>query len=56
MIIGLAMRAYTTWDEDRVGARILALVEKGKLESQGDVRNWRFSEVRLPMRETSLTQ
>jgi hypothetical protein len=30
-----------------VEARILALVEDKKLEAVGDVKNWRFSEVRL---------
>jgi hypothetical protein len=28
--------------------RIEALVLTGKLEAQGDIRKWRFSEVRLP--------
>ena len=31
-----------------VGARIAALVEAGRLDSQGDVSRWRHSEVRLP--------
>jgi hypothetical protein len=31
-----------------VGARVIWLDEAGRLESQGDLRKWRFSEVRLP--------
>jgi hypothetical protein len=30
-----------------LGVRIQALDEANKLESQGDLRKWRFSEVRL---------
>lgn len=48
MVIGNAMRGYETWDEDRVGERVVALVDLGKLESVGNIRRWRFSEVRLP--------
>jgi hypothetical protein len=35
-------------DYDTVAVRLAALVGAGKLESQGDITNWRFSEVRLP--------
>lgn len=31
-----------------IGARIEVLVENGRLEAQGDVTRWRFSEIRLP--------
>ena len=31
-----------------VGQRVVALVQAGKLEAQGDVSRWRHSEVRLP--------
>jgi len=31
-----------------IAARLYALAEVGKLDSQGNVRNWRFSEVKLP--------
>ena len=31
-----------------IARRIELLVRKGKLDSQGDVKNWRFSEIRLP--------
>jgi len=33
---------------EQVARRIEVLVNEGRLEAQGDVRNWRFSEVRLP--------
>jgi Protein of unknown function len=35
-------------DHEVIGVRIRLLTETGRLESQGDVRKWRFSEVRLP--------
>lgn len=31
-----------------IGARIIWLDEQGRIESQGDLRKWRFSEIRLP--------
>lgn len=34
-------------DYNLVAARIVALVEQGRLESQGDLSNLRYSEVRL---------
>jgi hypothetical protein len=34
--------------ERAVAARIEALVSAGKLEAQGDMTRWRWSEVRLP--------
>jgi len=33
-----------------IADRIVALVSAGELEAQGDLTNWRFSEVRLPPR------
>ena len=33
---------------NRVGDRVAALVEAGRLEAQGDVSRWRHSEVRQP--------
>jgi hypothetical protein len=47
MVIAHAMTPYAAWDEERVGSRIVALVDTGWLEGAGDLRNWRFSEVRL---------
>jgi hypothetical protein len=35
-------------DLQEVADRIVALVEAGKLEAQGDLCRWRHSEVRLP--------
>ncbi len=34
-------------DDEVVGVRIRALAEAGRLEGEGDLRKWRFSEVRL---------
>lgn len=47
MVIAMAMQSYETYDEERVGRRILALVESGKVASFGDVRKWRYSEICL---------
>jgi hypothetical protein len=35
-------------DEYAVAGRIRALVEDGRLEAQGNLLMWRFSEVKLP--------
>ena len=35
-------------DEKVIGARIAALAEAGRIDSQGDLSMWRHSEVRLP--------
>lgn len=51
MVIGMAMSGYEIWDEERVGQRIIVLVEAGKVEAFGDARKWRFSEIRLPTSE-----
>ncbi len=32
----------------QIGRRIEVLVSEGRLVAQGDIKNWRFSEVRLP--------
>jgi hypothetical protein len=34
-------------DGDRITQRMEALIARGKIECAGDVRKWRFSEVRL---------
>ena len=36
---------------DFIADRIKALVKAGTLESQGDLDQWRFSEIRLPKNE-----
>jgi Protein of unknown function len=36
---------------DFIADRIKALVKAGKLESEGDLDRWRFSEIRLPKSE-----
>ncbi len=33
---------------DALDARMKALVNSGRLEAKGNIRRWRFSEVRLP--------
>jgi Protein of unknown function len=38
-------------DIEVVGVRLQALAEAGRLESQGDLRKWRYSEVRLSAAE-----
>jgi len=34
-------------DADMVGARLGALVDSGRIEGAGDLRKWRYSDVRL---------
>ena len=48
MIVDARNHQPVEGDYDFVAARIVALVEEGRLESQGDLSNWRHSEVRLP--------
>jgi hypothetical protein len=33
---------------DQIDARMAALVGSGRLEAQGNIKRWRYSEVRLP--------
>jgi hypothetical protein len=51
MVVGKALteckRVLLPVSDEVLGARILALVEAGRIESEGDVRKWRFSGVRL---------
>jgi hypothetical protein len=51
MVIAKALQRCQELDlpvsDEVLGARILALVEADRLESEGNVRIWRFSEVRL---------
>ena len=51
MIIGDVVRAWKSRsmpvDEEIIGARIQALAEAGRIESQGNLSMWRHSEVRL---------
>jgi hypothetical protein len=35
---------------EEIAERIVALVQRGELESQGNLSRWRYSEVRLPSR------
>jgi Protein of unknown function len=51
MVVGNALKHCETLalpvDEEMVGVRIRALAEAGRLEGEGDLRKWRYSEVRL---------
>jgi len=51
MVIGNALKYCKTLalpiDAEVLGARIQALAEADRLEGEGDLRKWRFSEVRL---------
>ncbi|MCE7886089.1 MAG: hypothetical protein DYH13_01100 [Alphaproteobacteria bacterium PRO2] len=44
-----ALDALTAQDEQRLLSRVEYLAESGKIESAGDVKNPRFSEIRLPI-------
>ncbi|WP_413665429.1 DUF3658 domain-containing protein [Microbulbifer sp. CNSA002] len=51
MIIGLTQNKTglddNNCDAERIAKRIYYLVQSGQLESQGEITNWRFSEVKL---------
>jgi hypothetical protein len=53
MVIAKAMRRtekeHVEIGDHVLAARIEALCNEGRLESQGNLSNWRHSEVRLPM-------
>jgi hypothetical protein len=55
MVIGNVLKSCQTLalpiDDEVLGARIVALAEADRLEGQGDLRKWRFSEVRLNAEE-----
>jgi hypothetical protein len=46
--VGQSMNERTDENYDALAARIAALVKAGRLEAQGDLKEWRSSEVRLP--------
>jgi len=48
MIVAKAMSALPSIGDSKLTQRLVALVEAGALECQGDPSNIRFSEVRLP--------
>jgi hypothetical protein len=52
MVIGRVAERMGNDDDDvryaLVARRIEALVDDGRLVAQGDLKKWRFSEVRLP--------
>ena len=49
LIIGnvVSRRDEIAAESELVAKRIVALVKSGRLESQGDLSKWRYSEVRL---------
>ena len=51
VVVGNALKYCKTLalpvDEEVVGVRIRALAEGGRLEGEGDLRKWRYSEARL---------
>jgi hypothetical protein len=55
MVIGKTLKQCETLalpvDDEVVGVRIRALAEAGRLEGEGDLRKWRYSEVRLNAEE-----
>jgi hypothetical protein len=56
-IVGKTMKTFeqrgTPISADAIDARLAALVDSRQLEARGNIRNWRYSEVRLPpLRQT----
>ena len=55
MVIGKALKQCETLalpvDAELVGVRIRALAEAGRIEGEGDLRKWRYSELRLSVEE-----
>jgi len=54
LIVGnVAIALKVPMDQDKVfiADRIKALVKAGRLEAEGDLDRWRFSEIRLPGHE-----
>jgi hypothetical protein len=45
---GVSENRHIKIDYDALASRIEALCEEGRVESQGNLSNWRHSEVRLP--------
>jgi hypothetical protein len=44
----IVMKDFKTRDDERLTQRVIALVDAGILEGAGNLRRWRFSEVRWP--------
>ena len=49
-VIGRLLTTIDGLSEEQIAQRIYALVEAGRLEGAGDLKKWRYSEVRLPDR------
>jgi hypothetical protein len=41
---------------DQIDARMAVLVGAGQLEAKGDIRKWRYSEIRLPGERVEATE
>ena len=50
--VAIALKVPMDQDKGFIADRIKALVKAERLESQGDLDRWRFSEIRLPEHET----
>jgi hypothetical protein len=46
--VAVALKVPIDVNKDFIADRIKALVKAGRLESQGNLDRWRFSEIRLP--------
>jgi hypothetical protein len=46
--VAIALKVPMNVDKDFIAERIKALVQAERLESQGNLDRWRFSEIRLP--------
>jgi len=41
------LNSDNSYTEDEIGRGVTELVEAGRLESKGNIENWRFSEIRI---------
>jgi hypothetical protein len=49
--VAIALKVPMELDKDFIADRIKALVKAEKLQSQGNLDRWRFSEIRLPEKQ-----
>ena len=49
--VAIALKVAMELDKDFIADRIKALVKAEKLQSQGNLDRWRFSEIRLPEKQ-----
>ena len=48
MVVGRIGMKFGSEYHEPAARRIEALVQEGRLDAQGDLKKWRFSEIRLP--------